>query len=535
MATRNLPSAKFLFTQTQFKWLWGCLLFCQLNAIFCHTAFAGEGLLCSAVFSEPSRIDQIALLDAFRGKIDLVEQIKRSRLTPNFQEQGKLIHYDLRVDSYSSRGNPHTYASILYRTTSVEKIVEPTNSDLPSSVIETTTTQQSRSILEDAAKTSKEFSFGQYLARRPHWTDSFYRRFGEIGKKYLYNSTFVQIFGNNDIRTNADPILLGNIRFVEEMDGQVPMEEYLQIHFNSNYKTKVEPGAFAIRHEMNSDTFGELLVGLLNYGQRHFISENRRVIFLTFVDRQSRMMYKKLGFRPIREDELEIPPHIQITRVGSLEQGILISRDEVDWMPMTATYEQLMEVLFNLEDIRQSRLLQSSENDRLVRRLGQLSQPGLAPANVTTYNVAREFAQDSHEIRVLQKGLFEKDPVRIQLSASTWEWNGSFPKQATFIRNFYFWTQESVQPFLKLQTTLPTEIIPMHDGFTGRYGNSSITYKFGILTIEQPGSQQFGGNSPLKWDRERIELTITPDLQAVTRARIKLSAHEREEFWEIDF
>lgn len=181
-----------------------------------------------------------------------------------------------------------------------------------------------------------EFVIRHYLSRRA-WGVDFLMKLDkqsiEDADRSFYFTAHVGRAPNDPIAKWAKDIpLAGVLKIIQAdlADGRpLPVEKNLDIRLDYNGGLKYEIGNFAISKEYNKEIFAEFLVQLMLHASR--LSKEprhdpRQMIYFNYADRPSAMMYKSLGFKPVKKYEL----------------GIL--KDGVSWVPYGITTHDILQI-----------------------------------------------------------------------------------------------------------------------------------------------------------------------------------------------
>ncbi|MGZ3770830.1 MAG: hypothetical protein ACXVCP_15095 [Bdellovibrio sp.] len=197
--------------------------------------------------------------------------------------------------------------------------------------------QKNQDSWDSTVNEAMDFVLNQYADRREHWPASFRDKLRKMAQDYKFNSTYITL--KHKASSTGITTILGTLRLIEERDGRLPMEDYLGITLNSHGAKKFEPGNFAIDKSVNQYAFGEVILHLIeNILEK---SKNNETHFYTYADRQSLMMYKMLGFKPVALSDLNLAPGVEVDSKGR------ISKDDVLWTPLEASRKDMEALLAN--------------------------------------------------------------------------------------------------------------------------------------------------------------------------------------------
>ncbi|MGZ3773221.1 MAG: hypothetical protein ACXVCY_02360 [Pseudobdellovibrionaceae bacterium] len=291
----------------------------------CNSRAPSSTLLCEEVFADENMPEPLFSLNSNYDHLG-VEEL---RLGP--QKNGSYPLLRKKIYNINLRWNSVIIAQIL------EPGYKTSNTAFAKSQISDLVLQKNQESWNATVNEAIEFVLNQYAERREHWPAEFREKLRKIAQDYKFNSTYITI--KHKAESKGVTSILGTLRLIEERDGRLPMEDYLRISLNSHGAKKFEPGNFAVDKSVNQYAFGEIILHLIeNILEK---SKNNETHFYTYADRQSLMMYKMLGFRPVPLSDLNPAPGVVIDEKGR------INKDEVLWTPLEASRSDMETLLAN--------------------------------------------------------------------------------------------------------------------------------------------------------------------------------------------
>lgn len=230
-----------------------------------------------------------------------------------------------------------------------------------------TTSRWSKNLFQQVRDKAMTYVIEAYRKRRPHWPANFHEKLLRIAKLYEKESTYILVENRPWNYEQIDPKLrppleiVGAIRLIHEKDGFVPMEDYLGIKIKADKtKLKVEPGNFAMAQEGNEIASVEFAIQMIAQMKRYRAEFGKEPFFVTYADAFSERLYGGMGFQYLKGDHFENAPPEAYN-----EGPFRIHKDDVDWAPMYATEQMLIDHL-------KSRLVRTAEKRKSDLLLTQL-------------------------------------------------------------------------------------------------------------------------------------------------------------------
>ena len=216
-----------------------------------------------------------------------------------------------------------------------ERRSRPVHQSFQDNPLEDSILKENQKTWDDAVEEAIDFVLKEYAERR-NWPLEFHEKLRALAKTYQDYSTYITV--KHTSQHTGKVTVFGSLRLIEEHQGLLPVEEYLQIKIKSHGAVvKLEPGNFAIDKSVNQYIFGEVMLHLVQTILEK--SQNQETHYFTYADSASLVMYGLLGFKPMTAEEFELVGDTKLDAQGRIE------KDGILWTPMKATRADLEAIL----------------------------------------------------------------------------------------------------------------------------------------------------------------------------------------------